>query len=126
MTGEQVSGPGRPGSPWKEAAMHWVYLVIAGLFEIVWAFSMKQSEGFTRPGPTIVTIVAMIVSFALLSLSMRSLPLGTAYTIWTGIGAVGAFLVGIMVLGETANAMRIIAALLIVAGLVMMKISAPG
>ncbi|MBN8841918.1 MAG: quaternary ammonium compound efflux SMR transporter SugE [Sphingomonadales bacterium] len=106
--------------------MHWVYLVIAGLFEIVWAFSMKQSEGFTRPGPTIVTIVAMIVSFALLSLSMRSLPLGTAYTIWTGIGAVGAFLVGIMVLGETANAMRIIAALLIVAGLVMMKISAPG
>lgn len=105
--------------------MPWIYLTIAGLFEIVWAFSMKQSEGFTRPGPTIVTIAAMIASFALLSLSMRSLPLGTAYTIWTGIGAVGAFVVGIAWLGETASAMRIVAALLIVSGLVLMKISAP-
>ena len=89
--------------------MPWIYLVIAGLFEVVWAFSMKQSEGFTRPGPTAVTIAAMIASFALLSLAMKSLPLGTAYTIWTGIGAVGAFLVGIAVLGETASAMRIVA-----------------
>ena len=105
--------------------MPWVYLVIAGLFEVVWAFAMKQSDGFTRPGPTIVTITAMIASFALLSLSMKSLPLGTAYTIWTGIGAVGAFLVGIAMLGEAANAMRIVAALLIVAGLVLMKISTP-
>ena len=105
--------------------MPWVYLVIAGLFEVVWAFSMKQSDGFTRPGPTIVTIAAMIASFALLSLSMKSLPLGTAYTIWTGIGAVGAFLVGIAMLGEPASAMRIVAALLIVAGLVLMKISTP-
>lgn len=105
--------------------MSWVYLVIAGLFEVVWAFSMKQSDGFTRPGPTIVTIAAMIASFALLSLSMKSLPLGTAYTIWTGIGAVGAFLVGIAMLGEAASAMRIVAALLIVAGLVLMKIATP-
>jgi len=105
--------------------MPWVYLVIAGLFEIVWAFAMKQSDGFTRPGPTIVTITAMIASFALLSLSMKSLPLGTAYTIWTGIGAVGAFLVGIAMLGEAASAMRIVAALLIVAGLVLMKIATP-
>ncbi|MBD3731495.1 MAG: quaternary ammonium compound efflux SMR transporter SugE [Sphingopyxis sp.] len=105
--------------------MPWVYLVIAGLFEVVWAFSMKQSDGFTRPGPTIVTIAAMIASFALLSLSMKSLPLGTAYTIWTGIGAVGAFLVGIAMLGEPASAMRIVAALLIVAGLVLMKIATP-
>ena len=105
--------------------MPWVYLVIAGLFEIVWAFAMKQSDGFTRPGPTIVTITAMIASFALLSLSMKSLPLGTAYTIWTGIGAVGAFLVGIAMLGEVANPMRIVAALLIVAGLVLMKIATP-
>jgi len=105
--------------------MPWVYLTIAGLFEIVWAFSMKQSEGFTRPGPTIVTIAAMIASFALLSLSMRSLPLGTAYTIWTGIGAVGAFLVGIAILGEQASAIRIVAALLIVSGLVLMKLSSP-
>ena len=102
-----------------------VYLVIAGLFEVVLAFSMKQSDGFTRPGPTIVTIAAMIASFALLSLSMKSLPLGTAYTIWTGIGAVGAFLVGIAMLGEAASAMRIVATLLIVAGLVLMKIATP-
>jgi len=108
-----------------EAAMPWIYLTIAGLFEIVWAFAMKQSEGFTRPGPTIVTVVAMIASFALLSLAMKSLPLGTAYTIWTGIGAVGAFVVGIVALGEAASAMRIVAALLIVSGLVLMKISAP-
>ena len=105
--------------------MPWVYLVIAGLFEVVWAFSMKQSDGFTRPGPTIVTIAAMIASFALLSLSMKSLPLGTAYTIWTGIGAVGAFLVGIAMLGEAASALRIVATLLIVAGLVLMKIATP-
>ncbi len=105
--------------------MPWVYLVIAGLFEVVWAFSMKQSDGFTRPGPTVVTIAAMIASFALLSLSMKSLPLGTAYTIWTGIGAVGAFLVGIAMLGEAASAMRIVATLLIVAGLVLMKIATP-
>jgi len=105
--------------------MAWVYLTIAGIFEIVWAYSMKQSEGFTRPGATVITIVAMIISFALLSLSMKSLPLGTAYTIWTGIGAVGAFLVGIFILGEQANAMRIGAAILIVSGLLLMKLSSP-
>ena len=103
--------------------MAWIYLFFAGLLEIVWAFSMKQSEGFTRLGPSVVTIVAMIASFALLSLSMKSLPLGTAYTIWTGIGAVGAFVVGIAVLGEQASAMRMVAAVLIVSGLVLMKIS---
>lgn len=105
--------------------MAWIYLTIAGLFEIIWAFAMKQSDGFTRPGATAVTIAAMIASFALLSLSMKSLPLGTAYTIWTGIGAVGAFVVGIAVLGEQASAMRITAALLIVVGLVLMKMSSP-
>ncbi|MBB6425292.1 multidrug efflux SMR transporter [Sphingopyxis sp. JAI128] len=105
--------------------MAWIYLTIAGLFEIIWAFAMKQSDGFTRPGPTAITIAAMIASFALLSLSMKVLPLGTAYTIWTGIGAVGAFLVGIFILGEAANATRIVAALLIVGGLVLMKLSSP-
>ncbi|WP_077145519.1 multidrug efflux SMR transporter [Sphingopyxis sp. KK2] len=105
--------------------MAWIYLTIAGLLEIVWAFSMKQSEGFTRPAASAVTIAAMIASFALLSLSMKSLPLGTAYTIWTGIGAVGAFVVGIAILGEQASATRIVAALLIVAGLVLMKLSSP-
>ncbi len=103
--------------------MAWIVLVLAGLFEIVWAFTMKQSEGFTKLWPTVITLVAMVISFGLLSYAMRTLPLGTAYTIWTGIGAVGAFLVGILVLGESASPMRLIAAVLIVAGLVMMKLS---
>lgn len=103
--------------------MAWVFLGIAGLLEIVWAFTMKQSHGFTRIGPTIITIVTMIGSFGLLSVAMRTLPLGTAYTIWTGIGAVGAFVVGITVLGEAVTPMRILAAILIVSGLVLMKMS---
>jgi quaternary ammonium compound-resistance protein SugE len=103
--------------------MAWVSLVIAGIFEIVWAFYMKKSEGFSLLTPTVITLVTMIASFGLLSYSMRTLPLGTAYTIWTGIGAVGAFIVGVVVLGEAANLTRIIAALLIVSGIVMMKLS---
>ena len=103
--------------------MAWVYLGIAGLLEVVWAFAMKQSDGFSRLTPSIVTIVAMIASFALLSISMKSLPLGTAYTFWTGIGAVGAFVVGIIVLGEAATLMRLLAGALIVSGIVMMKLS---
>ncbi len=103
--------------------MAWVYLLTAGVLEVVWAFYMKQSEGFSKLGPSAITIAAMIVSFALLSISMRSLPLGTAYTIWTGIGAVGAFVVGVVVLGEQLTMMRVGAALLIVSGLVLMKLS---
>lgn len=105
--------------------MPWVYLTFAGLLEIVWAFTMKQSEGFTRLWPSLITLGAMIASFALLSLAMKSLPLGTAYTIWTGIGAVGAFAVGVFVLGESASLTRVLAAALIVAGLVLMKLSTP-
>lgn len=104
--------------------MAWIMLVVAGIFEVVWAYAMKQSEGFTRLVPSVVTLVMMVASFALLSISMRSIPLGTAYTVWTGIGAVGAFIVGIAVLGEQVNAMRIVAAVLIVCGLVLMKLSA--
>jgi len=103
--------------------MAWIMLVVAGLLEVVWAFSMKQSEGFTRLVPSVVTLTTMVASFALLSWSMRTLPLGTAYTIWTGVGAVGAFLVGIVVLGEPANALRLLAAAMIVGGLVLMKMS---
>ena len=84
---------------------------------------MKQSQGFTKVFPTVVTIVTMIASFVLLSISMRTLPLGTSYIIWTGIGAVGAFLVGVLVLGEQASALRIAAAILIVSGLALMKMS---
>ena len=105
--------------------MPWLALLAAGLLEIVWAFAMKQSAGFTRPLPALLTLLAMIGSFGLLSLAMRTLPLGTAYTIWTGIGAVGAFVVGIVVLGESVTPMRLAAAGLILGGLVMMKASAP-
>lgn len=104
--------------------MAWIMLFVAGIFEIVWAYAMKQSAGFTRLVPTLVTLAGMAISFALLSAAMRTIPLGTAYTIWTGIGAVGAFLVGITVLGEQVNTMRVVAAVLIVSGLVLMKLSA--
>lgn len=103
--------------------MAWIYLVLAGILEIVWAFTMKQSEGFSKLTPTLITAAAMIASIVLLSISMRTLPLGTAYTIWTGIGAVGAFVVGITVLGEPMTFLRILAAVLIVSGLVLMKLS---
>ena len=103
--------------------MAWILLVVAGLFEVVWAYYMKQSSGFTRVLPSVITVSTMIVSFVLLSVAMRTLPLGTAYTVWTGIGAVGTFAVGVAVLGEPADATRLAAAGLIVAGLVLMKLS---
>jgi len=105
--------------------MAWFVLLTAGLLEVVWAAAMKQSQGFTRLWPTVLTLAAMVASVGLLSLAMRTLPLGTAYTVWTGIGAVGAFAVGIVWLGEAASPARLIAAALIVAGLVMMKVSSP-
>jgi len=105
--------------------MAWIVLVIAGLFEVVWATAMKQSHGFSRLWPSVVTLVGMAISFALLSWSMRVLPLGTAYTVWTGIGAVGAFVVGVTVMGEALTPMRVGAAVLIVSGLVLMKLSSP-
>jgi quaternary ammonium compound-resistance protein SugE len=104
--------------------MAWIYLLLAGILEIVWAYSMKQSDGFTRLIPTTVTIVAMVASFALLAAAMRSLPLGTAYMIWTGIGAIGAFAIGIVMLGEMVSPMRIASAILVVTGIIMMKLSA--
>jgi quaternary ammonium compound-resistance protein SugE len=105
--------------------MAWIMLLVAGLLEVVWAFFMKQSHGFTRIVPTVITLVTMLASFGLLSASMRTLPLGTAYTIWTGIGAIGAGVVGIAVLGEQLSAARILAAALILSGLVLMKSTSP-
>lgn len=105
--------------------MAWIALFVAGLLEVVWAYSMKLSDGFTKPGPTGVTLVAMALSFGLLAWSMKVLPLGTAYTIWTGIGAVGAFILGAALLGEALSLARVVAAVLIVSGLVMMKLSSP-
>ena len=103
--------------------MAWLVLIVARLLEVVWAFSMKLSEGYSRLGPSLVTLVAMAASFALLAWSMRSLPLGTAYTVWTGLGALGAFVVGIVFLGESVTALRLLAAALILSGLVLMKLS---
>ncbi|WP_419896618.1 DMT family transporter [Roseomonas sp. USHLN139] len=105
--------------------MAWILLTIAGLFEVVWATAMKQSAGFTRLWPSLITFAAMLVSFGLLSWSMRVLPLGTAYTLWTGIGAVGAFTIGVLFLGEALTPLRVLAALMIVGGLVLMKLSSP-
>jgi quaternary ammonium compound-resistance protein SugE len=101
----------------------WFILLIAGVLEVVWTYFMKQSEGFTRMVPTAITLLTSLASFVLLAVAMKTLPLGTAYTVWTGIGAVGAFAVGIYVLGEPANVTRIVAATLIVAGIVLMKFS---
>lgn len=105
--------------------MAWIFLMIAGVFEVVWSYAMKLSDGFTRPAPTIVMIVTMGLSFGFLALAMRTLPLGTTYTIWTGAGAIGAFVIGIVVLGEEVSAMRLIAAALIVTGLITMKLASP-
>lgn len=102
--------------------MSWIILIAAGLLETLWAYSMKLSEGFTRPLPALVTLVAMALSVWLLALAMRSLPLGTAYVVWTGIGAVGAFVLGVALLGEAANPMRLAAAGLILSGMVLMKL----
>ena len=95
--------------------MAWIALFFAGLLEIVWAFAMKQSHGFTRLVPSLITLGAMIASFGLLSMAMRSLPLGTAYMIWTGIGALGAFAVGVAFMGEAISPARLAAAALIAA-----------
>lgn len=105
--------------------MAWFLLSVAGLLEILWAFTMKLSQGFTRATPTAITLVAMLASFTLLSISMRTLPLGTSYTVWTGIGAVGAFAVGVVVLGEPLTPGRVLGAALILAGLTVMRLSTP-
>ena len=103
--------------------MAWVFLGIAGLLEVVWAYFMKTSNGFTKPVESVATIVAMVISFWLLSIAMNELPLGTAYAVWTGIGAAGAFAVGIFILGEAATVMRIVSVLLILAGIIGLKLA---
>ncbi|WP_391488608.1 quaternary ammonium compound efflux SMR transporter SugE [Leclercia tamurae] len=103
--------------------MPWIILFIAGLLEVVWAIGLKYTHGFTRLTPSIITVSAMIVSIVLLSWAMRSLPVGTAYAVWTGIGAVGAAITGILLLGESASLARIASLALIVAGIVGLKLS---
>ncbi len=101
----------------------WLILAVAGLLEVAWAFAMKRSDGFTRLAPSLVTLVAAAASFVLLSIALRALPLGTAYAAWTGIGALGAFVLGIAVLGEPATALRLGSAALILVGIVGLKLS---
>ncbi len=103
--------------------MAWVFLGVAGLLEVLWAYMLKISDGLSKPVEATVAIVAMIASFWVLSLAMKELPLGTAYAIWTGIGAIGAFILGIVVLGEAATAMRIGSALLILTGMIGLKLA---
>ena len=105
--------------------MAWFILVLAGLFEIGWAIGLKYTDGFTRPWPPVGTVLAMIVSLGLLGLAMKSLPVGTAYAVWVGVGAVGTALLGIVLLGEPANAGRLISLGLIVAGIVGLKLASP-
>jgi quaternary ammonium compound-resistance protein SugE len=101
----------------------WLYLVIAGLFEIGWAIGLKYTEGFTKPVPSLLTLLSMIASFALLGLALKTLPVGTAYAIWTGIGAVGTALLGMWLLGDVANAARLACIAVIVGGILGLKIA---
>lgn len=105
--------------------MPWLLLLAAGLLEVAWTWSMKLSDGFTRLIPSLVTVVLVVASFALLSMSMRSIPLGTSYAIWSGIGAVGAFIVGALVFGEQLSLLRVAGLLMIVGGLALMKLATP-
>ncbi len=101
--------------------MAWVYLVAAGLLEIGWAIGLKYTEGFTRPLPTVLTIACMIASLALLGLALRTLPVGTAYAVWTGIGAAGTAILGVALFAEPATILRIASLALIVAGVIGLK-----
>ncbi len=105
--------------------MAWIALIIAGILEVCWASGLKYSAGFTKPVPTIFTLVTMAGSFWLLAFAMRSIPLGTAYAIWTGIGAVGAVTFGIIVLGEAASVGRLVSVVLVLAGIVGLKLFSP-
>ena len=102
--------------------MAWIYLAIAGLFEVGWAIGLKYTQGFTRLVPTVLTVASMVVSLGLLGLALKSLPVGTAYAIWTGIGTIGTAILGIVLLGEPANALRLACIGLIVAGIVGLKL----
>jgi len=105
--------------------MAWAILIVAGLFEVGWAIGLKYTEGFTRFWPTVGTVAAMMVSLWLLVIAMKSLPVGTAYAIWVGVGAVGTAILGIVLLGDSANAGRLISLALIVAGIVGLKLATP-
>lgn len=103
----------------------WTLLIIAGLLEVVWAIGLKYTEGFSRPLPSVITLVAMVVSIVLLGRALRTIPVGTGYAVWTGIGAVGTAVVGILVLGEPRTAGRLVALGAIIGGIVGLKLVSP-
>lgn len=105
--------------------MPWIILVLAGLFEIGWAIGLKYTDGFSKLWPTVGTVAAMAISLGLLGIAMKSLPVGTAYAIWVGVGAVGTVILGIILFQEPLNALRVISVALIVAGLVGLKLATP-
>ena len=105
--------------------MAWVLLVIAGLFEVGWAIGLKYTEGFTRLWPSVGTVLAMVVSLGLLGIAMKTLPVGTAYAVWVGVGAVGTVILGIVLFDEPMSLLRGVSVLLIVAGLVGLKLATP-
>ena len=105
--------------------MAWLILVLAGIFEVGWAIGLKYTEGFTRWWPSIGTFAAMLISLGLLGVAMKSLPVGTAYAVWVGVGAVGTVILGIALLGEPANAGRLLSVSLIVAGIIGLKLASP-
>ena len=105
--------------------MAWAILIVAGIFEVGWAIGLKYTEGFTRPWATVGTVAAMVISLGLLGIAMKSLPVGTAYAVWVGVGAVGTAILGIVLLGEAANAGRLISLALIVAGIAGLKLATP-
>lgn len=105
--------------------MDWMILAIAGLFETGWAIGLKYTDGFTKPWPTLWTVLSMIISLWLLGFAMKSLPVGTAYAVWVGIGAVGTVILGIMLLDEPANPARLISVALIIAGIIGLKLASP-
>jgi quaternary ammonium compound-resistance protein SugE len=103
--------------------MNWIILIVAGLFEMGWAIGLKYTEGFSRLWPTVWTVLSMIISLWLLGVAMKNLPVGTAYAVWVGVGAVGTVILGIVLLGEPVNAGRIISVTLIIAGIVGLKLA---
>lgn len=139
-TGERLSVEAVPGTPGPVAllrlaipfrhvhmveVMAWIILVVAGLFEVGWAIGLKYTAGFSRFWPTAGTVLAMIVSLWLLGIAMKSLPVGTAYAVWVGVGAVGTVLLGILLFGESASAGRLMSVALIVAGIAGLKLATP-
>jgi quaternary ammonium compound-resistance protein SugE len=108
----------------ETVSMEWIYLIVAGFLEVTWAIGLKYTEGFSRPWPSIWTITAMVASFYYLSQALKTLPVGTGYAVWTGIGAVGTALLGMIMFGESVAPLRLVSLTLIVLGMIGLKLSA--